>query len=1168
RVQVVLKTNTVQVRTLETAQVEVRLRDAGGALRARAERLVPAVGIQDINLYTTSGFPAVIQPGDSVVITLEGADPVVITPVYLDARPVAGSDTIVLEGPPNEELGVQIQVPGEVLPKQFTTTTDDEGLATLDLTGIVDLSPGVGGWVAYAPETKRAVLVSFQVPTAVAKVGSDWIEGYAWAEREVSLTLEDNPSTPRQARDAAGSGHRTGQAIATTRLLTDGKGYFSTRLAEEFANLRIHPGQTIRVTWENQQIALAVPQLSIRADPATDQITGRGPVGADLSITIYDQATQRRRWYYPTPDENGQYQVNLAGRVDITPDDDGSVIYEAPDGHKLVAEFRVPLVGLEVGRHTVSGRGVESAEVVVDLRAGDGTVKATAQTTVDTRGNFALELEAGGQPVPVSAGDTLQITVGDEQIAIDVPALAVDLDPVQDRVIGQGPPGESLQISLVAGDDRLTQDVTPSASGNYSLDVRGLADIRAGAYATATYTTPDEHKISAQDRLTQVTVQVGANYIEGTADRDTVVDVFVRGAGGQLKDWAQSTANNGGRFATNTTVDCRTPVVITAGDEIEVTTGAANTSLVVPNLTVALDAESDQVAGTGPAGATIEVRLSATDGHRRDEITIEDDGRYSLTYAPDADVRPGDSVTVVFVNRDGHEILARANVPSLSATIGKAGLRGSVAPLETVHVTLRDGQGTLKAEATVTSNHNGSIGLIFASDTGQPAPIEAGDLLEVETASTTYRLQVPPLSLTLDPAGPTATGTTLPNATVDLTFVTQSRLYLQHVVTADADGHYETTFDPDIAVRAGNWVRARITTPEGFEAAALWSAAYLTAHAGTNYVEVQMEPPAPITVTLRSSAGTLRATGSSDPANDDAYLFTSDGQPVVIQSGDRIVLEQAGVDEITAVTVPDLTMNLAPELGGVHGTGPAGSKVSVSVTGTGGEDSRHALVPVWADGTYGARFAGLEMGPGASGRVSYADAETGHGIVLETNRGWFRAQVEESAIEVRAAPLSEVTLRLRGVSGTTKGETQPISVDHRGRATVELWTVDGTPAVIQAGDYLELTATDGVTGLTIPEVPFEIDIAGGRVLGTVPGRGTTPALSPAEVLVTLSTSDGCIYHRQPRPSPDGHFQTDFSYDTDIRPGDGVTLRYTTRAGHELEIRRSIHAGYLPLIIHD
>jgi hypothetical protein len=112
--------------------------------------------------------------------------------------------------------------------------------------------------------------------------------------------------------------------------------------------------------------------------------------------------------------------------------------------------------------------------------------------------------------------------------------------------------------------------------------------------------------------------------------------------------------------------------------------------------------------------------------------------------------------------------------------------------------------------------------------------------------------------------------------------------------------------------------------------------------------------------------------------------------------------------------------------------------------------------------------------------------------------------------------------------------------------------------VIRAGDHLELTSTDGTTALTLPEIRLGIDIAGARVFGTVPGSGTT--------LVTLSSANGCIYLRQARPASDGRFQADFSYDTDIRSDDSVTVRYTTAAGHELQSRRIVQAMRLPLII--
>lgn len=131
-------------------------------------------------------------------------------------------------------------------------------------------------------------------------------------------------------------------------------------------------------------------------------------------------------------------------------------------------------------------------------------------------------------------------------------------------------------------------------------------------------------------------------------------------------------------------------------------------------------------------------------------------------------------------------------MPAFSATLGQAILRGSIAPLETVHLMLRDEQDMLKAEAPATGNRNGSFALTFQSEAGEPIPIEAGYFLEVETAGSSNlesrRLQIPPLTLALDPTGPAASGTTVPGATVNLMFITQSGGYIQRALTKEYAG--------------------------------------------------------------------------------------------------------------------------------------------------------------------------------------------------------------------------------------------------------------------------------------------------------------------------------------------------------------------------------------------
>lgn len=1139
-VNVVLNTNRVQVRTLSTSEVEIRLRDAKGRLKARTTRPIPATGIQDVQLYTASGSPALIRPGDSIVAQPEAGEPVVVNTTLIDAQPMADQDALAMRGPPEVELRIQIQMPDEVFWRNYTATTDSAGQAQLAGLG---LRPGVHGFVAYEPVPRRAVLVAFHAPTVVATVGADTIEGVAWGRREVALTVEDE----------------IGQTTAATRLLADGEGYFSVQMAERIAGYQVLAGQTIHVAWEDQAIHLNVPQLSVRPDPVNNRITGHGPAGTQLSVTVYDTAAARRWWYYPRTDAQGGFEIDLPEHVQLSPNDDGSVIFETAAGHKIVAEFRVPWLELQVGSHRVSGRGTPKASVDLTLEAADGTTKAMGDASVDSRGRFAVELQAKGEPVPVAAGDTVRLTVGADEIAVQLPRLSVQLDPEQELVAGHGPPGEELEVSLIIDSEQLADTAVPGADGGFRLDVGGRADIRAGALARVTYTTPAGHSVFAQKRLLQVTVQAGANYLTGVADPDATIDIILQDTDGQPKDQARTTPNPQGRFDVALASDCHTPISTAPGDIVILQTTTEDVSVTVPGLTAALDAATDRLVGTGPPGTAVEARLTSADGfpRRRDDIHIGNDGHFSLGYRPETDVQSGDYVTIWLTLAGGHLAFARATAPAFSVRIGGAVLSGAVAPLSAVEVVLLKDQDPVAARAASSSDRNGSFSVTLRATDGQAVSVASGDSVAITTDGGTYQHEVPPLSLTVDPAGPTLSGTTLPSSTMQFTFISSSRYYLQEPLSVGPDGRYSVMLDPDIAVKAGDWAQVSLRTSDGLRAVAVWRAPQFTAYAGTHYVELNTSLGEGARITLRSGDGELRATGHPDPNNADAYLFTSGGQPVVVQPDDRITLERTDAGEVAAMTVADLTAELVPASPSVTGAAPAGGQVFVLVTGTGGEDSRSGQVPVWTDGRYQQQFASPGLGAGSSARVSYQDPETGHVTVRETYRGWFQATLGENEVEVRADPLSAVQLRLSGPAGEAKGRAGPTRVDYRGTAILVLVDDTGEPTGVATADELELASSAGTTSLAIPEIVVGVEVADDSVFGVVDEGGS--------VRVTLSTPDGCTYERRAQPAGDGSFRVPFAPEVRIGPGADVGLRYTTVTGHALETSRTIRAAHLPLV---
>lgn len=786
----------------------------------------------------------------------------------------------------------------------------------------------------------------------------------------------------------------------------------------------------------------------------------------------------------------------------------------------------------------------------------------------------------------IRPGDTITLSrQGDRPLRVTVPTLAAGIDLAADRVFGSAPAGAAVQVALTIGGSNpatIQRTVTADANGSFTLDLAGEADLQPGAVTgSASYTTAANHRFDAQFAALSASLTLGARTLRGQATPGTQVAVEVRRSDGSIVLLDPSEVTHGSTYTLalggQGSPDQPAPAPFAAGDSVVVTqtggpAGSDQTlSATLAAVTVSINASTDRIAGTAPAGTALSLSADAMDGTRATFNTTADAaGSYNIAAAGQADLGPGWRVRAAYDAAPGVRVGALAVLRKVRIGVNLPTGQGRAEPGRQVTVTLRSDTGAVKRLQRTVVNDQGEYSLQFGGGFFGPGttPVTAapGDSVEIAFVEGDPQLiTVPALSARTDVAADTVSGAAPSGSTVRVRVDSAPGRPSVTAPANPADAYVATLSGTLDLARPANGT-ASFTLSDGTEFYTTWAAVQLTATLGNtfsaNFVTGNGPGGRSVTAELLAPDGRLVGQASGFVFGEDAnvviigpggasspqfflQLADTTGTPVEMRPGDKLRVTTG--DDVTELVVPPLDAVIFVQTDTVNGHSLPNAKVTVQIIADpSGGISATAEATADAAGNFSQSFAG-------TWDVKYCDfvqlttAVDGHNILNTTIAPGMLLDLDQALLLGSLAPNIQATISLkrgtRTLSETTAG------TDPSGAFATLFTDAQGTPLLLLSGDVITVTpqsaGSDPLT-LTVPDLTITADPATDLIQGRATAGGALTML--ATDAYARSGSLG-IAQAWPALGGDNTYATDFVPRVNVRPGTRVFAIYRPPAGH-------------------
>ena len=463
-------------------------------------------------------------------------------------------------------------------------------------------------------------------------------------------------------------------------------------------------------------------------------------------------------------------------------------------------------------------------------------------------------------------------------------------------------------------------------------------------------------------------------------------------------------------------------------------------------------------------------------------------------------------------------------------------VRGEVTPDVDVQITLKDPEGSIKAELVTYTD--GYFDVYFA------ATILGGDTVEITPeGEDSVSIYVTPMTGVADKVTDTVSGTAAPNSQVGIQvqhYDGANYSWWYKYADTDASGNFLADFSSEVDIHSSDQIFVQLDTAEWNIIRIEFRVPGIYVSATNDRVSGYYHPPnAPVHVVLKDSLGQIKETVDATTSYQGSFNVQWVCNEVVtdIAAGDRV--EVTIGSELTVMSVPHLTVNPDTASDAVSGTAPPGAKVEVIVQD--GETSVRAAKALFADGSgdYLADFNGeFDIEPGDTVSVIYHDSNDNEVETYLYVPSLIRAEANSSGFYIYEIPGSSVVATLKNALGAIKATASGV-VEESGYLWLSLRDSAGNSVSAIPNDVLEVSVGGGPSqAVEIEPINFWVDRDNGTVSGYGPPNTT--------LLITANYGD---QSQEVMTGADGHFEVTFSY---ITGGYAVNVYYTNTDGNQLQ----------------
>lgn len=577
--------------------------------------------------------------------------------------------------------------------------------------------------------------------------------------------------------------------------------------------------------------------------------------------------------------------------------------------------------------------------------------------------------------------------------------------------------------------------------------------------------------------------------------------------------------------------------VFQPGDVIWVAQAGTTATMTVPTLSGLADAPTDVISGSAPPTQPVTLYLflfadpAAT--YTR-TVTANEAGMYQALWAPEVDLRPGDSGYVAYTESANRRAYARFVTPFLRVQVAGRDISGMAAPCSEVEVTVYDSEGAAQVVWWTSTGPDGRF-YTWEYSTKEVFVLRPGDRVVAMAAGQTFSTTVLSVTAHTDLTGGQVRGEAPAGAPVSVMQFAGPLSYgwddlwsqlptSQALVTATASGLYTAS----LPLARTDYGAACAFSPAGHQTCARFAVPYLRVRMGESRTRGYLlgyeawgqvdAPSAPITIALQSARGYLkdirRLTAAGNGYFRDALRYE---ESLTLNTGDIVtVTTPRGIQ--AALALPLLTAEANPLSDTVAGQAPPGTRLVVAILydvypippppgALGGGPAPPPppyygyavrVVTATAEGRYVADF---------SGEVNITNATVGE-VSMNTPEGHTIARAFHATTGCRPVltcvqvggnfleGLSDygcptLTLRLYDVQGYPKAVRQ-FDFSQSPYFATYLYESEAypywksRPIPIQTGDRIELTWADQAITTTVPTLTVALDPLADVISGQAP----------------------------------------------------------------------------------
>jgi hypothetical protein len=613
------------------------------------------------------GYSWTLRPGDVVEVSANGktvSSVVASLSAWID--PIA--NTVAGRTDPQRTIEVSLYIPSinECSDHQFyhqNSSVTENGFFSVNMGEQVDFDRRSSAYINARDANGNTTFAWFSAHRISAALNQANFSGYLKPDADFTARLS-----------------RNGDLLSTYDGTTTANGHFYGQFDSD-----VQAGDMIKVESGDISIEYIATAVSLTLDPAGDRIVGVTTPGHRIEVNFFKNNSpwdipSTCSWAYycgvTIANDNGGFEI--VANLDLMPGDYVDLhSYDAEGNHQYSGHRHVRAIMADLTWNTIQGfwDDPDTSSLAVILKDSGGAVKWSEPSVSINSWNGGFYTQAS---LPLSPGDSIEAGNGVYTETMTIQPLTAQLGGGSGHLSGTGANGRLLawlsDFRSEFGFHWRQCTEADTATGDYTLTFDN-GDVGAQDSAIVWNIGPDGHSTKRSVHAFSVNMNKADNYVWGYSRQPNSEILITLWRSGEPLAAHRATSSNTGYYYAY--LNSGTTDTIMQGDTLQVQTeDGDDTSILIPELTVAIDADNNQIYGRAPAGQVVHLRslrhLNSIGFYLIQTATTDGSGNYRADFDYQSwffncrTVAPGHHCSqagISYYNEDAHQIRLEGPYP-------------------------------------------------------------------------------------------------------------------------------------------------------------------------------------------------------------------------------------------------------------------------------------------------------------------------------------------------------------------------------------------------------------------------------------------------------------------------------------------------------------------------